>query len=450
MNNVLLLSGTLGVLLIGAAITLKKSKDKIKELEGITERFKGVIDLEKEKEKIISEADKKVKNLSDEDSRLNVSINKKKGEILDLNGKLSTLRKELSDTVEEVDIQEYGFYKPKYSFPDSKGYKQRLDEIIAKQKIMIKNKTAVICSTEWTVDGNRAKGIAMTNDNIKVILRAFNGECDSAIAKVKYNNVHTMEKRIEKSFEQVNKLNTRNHCSIVYDYLMLKIQELHLNHEYHEKLQEEKEEQKAIKEQMREEEKAQREFERAVAKAQKDEEMAKKALEEAKAQLEKVHGEKSDKLMLKIEELQRKLEEAEANNERAVSMAQMTRSGYVYVISNIGAFGENIYKIGMTRRLEPLDRVRELSSAAVPFKFDVHAMIYSTDAPELENQLHKEFDHKRVNKINNRKEFFKVSIDEIEKSVDKIHGSEFRLTKLAEAREFRETKAMEREELKAV
>ena len=142
-----------------------------------------------------------------------------------------------------------------------------------------------------------------------------------------------------------------------------------------------------------------------------------------------------------MKELEKSLEEAHSKNERAKSMAQQTRSGHVYIISNIGSFGEDVYKIGMTRRLEPLDRVKELGDASVPFTFDVHAMIYSEDAPTLEKVLHDKFAGKRVNMVNHRKEFFGVPIDDIEKEVLKIDSSaEF--VKTIEAQEYTETKAI--------
>lgn len=131
------------------------------------------------------------------------------------------------------------------------------------------------------------------------------------------------------------------------------------------------------------------------------------------------------------------LAEARANKERAISMAQQTKAGYVYVISNIGSFGEGIYKIGMTRRLDPEDRIRELSNASVPFKFDIHAMIYSEDAPALEALLHNAFETNKVNKINGRKEFFNVSLDEIENKI-RESGINASFVKIPEARDYRE------------
>lgn len=268
---------------------------------------------------------------------------------------------------------------------------------------MIKNETAAYCTTEWTVENSKSKGKKMTKDNLKLMLRAFNGEADSAIAKVKYNNIKVMENRITKAFDTINKLNQVNRCYISTEYLNLKLKELDLNYELAEKLQEEKEGQRQIREQMREEERAQREFEKA------------------KEKLSKAHGKELETLNSQIEKLKEELNNAIEQGKRATSMAQLTKAGHVYVISNIGSFGENVYKIGMTRRLEPMDRIYE-----------------------LENALHKAFYEYRVNKINDRREFFKISLQEIE-NVAKEYKADVIFTHLADAEQYRQTLAIEKE-----
>ena len=289
--------------------------------------------------------------------------------------------------------------------------------------------------------GSKAKGSQMVNRQSRLMLRAFNGECDSIILKVKYNNVGKIEDRIESAYNAINKLGESQQCRINQRYLNLKMDELHLVHEYQEKLEAEKEEQRQIREQMREEQRAQRELEKAQLEAEKEESRYQKALEKARKEIGQATGEKYSKLETEIERLNELLVEAQANKERAKSRAQMTKSGYVYVISNIGSFGEDVFKIGMTRRLEPTDRIRELGGASVPFHFDVHAMIFSENAPALENLLHKTLASKRVNQINPRKEFFNVSLEEIERVVHGQH-SEIEFTLLAKAEEFRKTQAM--------
>ena len=196
---------------------------------------------------------------------------------------------------------------------------------------------------------------------------------------------------------------------------------------------------------MREEEKARREIEKAIKDAEKEERLLAKALKEAKAQLAAAHGDEKAEYEAKLAELQDKLLAAEERGQRAISMAEQTRRGHVYVISNIGSFGENVFKIGMTRRLEPLDRVKELGDASVPFEFDVHAMIFSEDAPKLEKELHRHFDKDSVNKVNPRKEFFDISLPVIRQKVDQMGMKEVHWTMKAEAAEYRESLAITRE-----
>lgn len=362
-------------------------------------------------------------------------------ELRTLHASIKQLRKEFEALDEEANLQSFGFYKPRYDFAASNQYQSKLDDIRDLQKRMIKDKSAAVCRIEWTVNGSRVEGRKQINQTLKLILRAFNGESDAAIAKVKYNNVVVMETRICKSLETVNNLAGVQQCQIAPAYLKLKLQELYLVHEYQEKVQAEKEEQRRIREEMREEEIAIRELERAKQEAEREETRYADALRKAREEADRAVGEKQQKLVGKIEELQRRLEEAQSNKERAIARAQMTRSGHVYVISNVGSFGENVYKIGMTRRLDPMDRVRELGDASVPFLFDVHAIIYSEDAPTLETKLHREFQHRRVNMVNERKEFFRVSIDEIAAFVQRNHG-DIEITLAAEAADYRKTIAM--------
>ena len=194
---------------------------------------------------------------------------------------------------------------------------------------------------------------------------------------------------------------------------------------------------------MREEEKAYREIQTALIKAEAEEKKYLERIEKASITIQTLQGEKLEKAMAQIAELEARLIEARENKERALSMAEQTKRGHVYVISNIGSFGENVYKIGLTRRLDPMDRVRELGDASVPFPFDVHAMIFSEDAPKLEAELHRRFSDRRVNMINNRKEFFNVTLEEIAEVV-KEFNSLIEFTQVAEARDYRETKALKK------
>ncbi|PID21004.1 ATPase [Sporosarcina sp. P3] len=338
-------------------------------------------------------------------------------------------------------MQSFGFFEPKYDLEDSAAYKIRLSEIRNKQKEMVIKKDAASYNSNWTVNGSKAEGRKMNNNLLKLAIRSFNNECDVAISKVKVSNIKSMEDRINRTFETINKLNASNQIQLKVNYLNLKHEELYLALEYNQKLEKEKEEQREIREQIREEEKARREIAKLKEAIEKEEKHFIQALQKLEKQKEDATQEQLSELELKIAELNQKLEEINEQKEDVLNRERNTRAGYVYVISNIGSFGEDVYKIGMTRRLEPLDRVKELGSASVPFLFDVHAMIFSEDAPTLENTLHRTFNDKRLNLINERKEFFKVSLEEIQDVVERNHDKtiEFKTTALAE--DYRQTLA---------
>ena len=350
----------------------------------------------------------------------------------------SRLKKDIGLFESKLDLIEYGIYEPVYDFDKSDDYREEQKRVIEQQKYMIKEGQAAVCSADWTVEGSAAKGAVIISRFKKLMLRAFNGESAAYISKVKWNNVNQMKQRIAKSYEDINKLGEGFKVSLNLSYLQLKEKELALEYEYQAKKQQEKEKMKAIQDELREEEKARREFEQAQKEAEKQELLYTKALEKARKEMGLATGTTYDMLHEQIQNLEIELASAKEKKERALSMAQQTKRGHVYVISNIGSFGENVFKIGMTRRLEPEDRVRELGDASVPFKFDVHAMIYSDEARTLEYELHKAFAEKKVNMLNYRREFFNVSLKEIEDKVKEL-GFEGEFTSIAEAMEFRET-----------
>lgn len=272
---------------------------------------------------------------------------------------------------------------------------------------------------------------------------AFNGKVDSILAKVKHNNYGKLEQAIKDAFNLVN-YNGKpfRDARITPDYLDLRQQELQWAVKTHELRQIELEEQREIRQQIREEEKARREIEKAIKSAEKEERLLQQAMKKARAELQSASDEQKAQYELQLSELEQKLIEAEQQGQRALSMAQQTRRGHVYIISNIGSFGEDVFKIGMTRRLEPLDRVKELGDASVPFAFDVHAIIYSEDAPNLEKELHHHFNHHSVNKVNPRKEFFNLSILSIKDFIAEKGYTDVHWTMKAEAQEYRESLAI--------
>lgn len=280
---------------------------------------------------------------------------------------------------------------------------------------------------------------------IRFAIDAFNGRVDSVLSRAKADNVGTLEQQIRDAYALVNHNGSAfRNARITEQFLHARLDELKYACMVHALRERDKEQQRRIREQMREEEKARREIERALKEAAREEEALQKAMAKVQAQVAKANDEQRAVFEAQLHDLQAKLRDAESRNQRALSMAQQTKAGHVYVISNIGSFGEHVYKVGMTRRLEPLDRVKELGDASVPFGFDVHAMIWSDDAPRLEAQLHKVFVRSQVNKVNPRKEFFRVPLGEIRGYLERL-GINASWTVAAAAAEYRETLELERQ-----
>lgn len=313
---------------------------------------------------------------------------------------------------------------------------ENLKKLRQNNKMMIVNRQAGICEY---MDNERQKTA------VDFVIDAYNGKVDSILSTVRKDNYGILKQKIEDAFQLVN-FNGKafRNARISEIYHQARLEELKWAVVAQELRAAELEEQRQIREQIREEEKARKEFEKAIKDAEKEEQTLKRLIEKAEAQVSRANEEQKALFQQKLEELQGKLEQAEEKNQRAISMAQQTKTGNVYVISNIGSFGEHVYKIGMTRRLEPLDRVRELGDASVPFEFDVHAMIYSEDAPVLERQLHKKFLKNQLNEINPRKEFFRLDLSDLKNHIETI-GINCKWTLLAEAKQYRETLKLEEE-----
>ena len=426
---------------------LKKIDVLTLENEKINKMYKELSETKLSIEQMsVLELQKNISEKTNELATVNQSISEKTNllnEVLTrINNLLSherNLQSQLTVLESDIAMEEFGLYKPRYDFASSLEYKDKLNVIREMQKAMIKSKSAVNYFENWTVDGSKAKGKKMTNDNIKMILRSFNNECEAAINKVKFSNIESIEKRIQTSFNQHNKLNETNKVSLTQRFLDLKLQELYLAFEYEQKKEEEKE---ALREQ--------REKEKEEKALQKEIESKKKVIHKEMSHLENVISELEMKLILadesekesleaQILELKENLNKFEEEIEELDYRTANAAAGYVYVISNIGSFGEDVVKIGVTRRLDPLERISELSSASVPFKFDVHALIFSYDAYNLEASLHNKFSDKRLNAVNNRKEFFKIPIDEIENELQIYKDLTIDFSKVPEAQEYRES-----------
>lgn len=375
-------------------------------------------------------------------SVLNNTISSKEEEIKKLNCIISSKKSEIIAIDDEITVQEFGLYKPQFDFANALGYKEKLFGIRAEQKSMIKDKTAVLGATNWQVNGSTAKGKKMLSDMQKLLLRAFNSECDELVSKVKYTNFDASLNKIRKSAEAISKLGSTMNISISQKYLNLKIKELRLAFEYQQKKQEEKEAQKAARAEMREAARLQKEIEAQRKKIEKEQTHYQTAYEKLLKQLEE-DPDNSD-LLAKKSELENQLNDIDRAIKDIDYREANQRAGYVYIISNIGAFGENVYKIGMTRRLDPQDRVDELGDASVPFNFDVHAMIFSDDAPALEAALHKAFEDRKLNMVNTRREFFNVTLAEIKEVVKENFDKTVEFVDVPDAEQFRVSQKMKR------
>lgn len=374
----------------------------------------------------IAELEVKKEKLEKENARLSSSVEK--------------LRQEAIFFEDSITFQDFGLYTPRYNFVTAEEYKLRLDKIRTQQKEMIKADTAIAGSKNWTVDGSKSKGNKMIKDMKKLFLRAFNSDCEDVITRIKYNNYEMSLKKIHQSADSIEKLGKMMSLYITSKYINLKVDELHLAFEYQQKKQEEKEAQKAARAEMREAARLQKEIEAQRKKIEKEQTHYQTAYEKLLKQLEEC-PENTDLLIKKVE-LESRLDDIDKAIKDIDYREANQRAGYVYIISNIGAFGENVYKIGMTRRLDPQDRVDELGDASVPFNFDVHAMIFSDDAPALESALHKAFENRKLNMVNTRREFFNVTLDEIKKVVKKNFDKTVEFIDVPYAEQFRVSQKM--------
>lgn len=365
-------------------------------------------------------------------SQVDKAVDSKTAELIDLQEQIDDARESL----------ELGLVRTEFQFETVDEYKSRLSELRAEQKefcrdLLEKTKN----NTKFTYNNSISKGRKMVCDIQKLIIRGFNAECDDYVRKVKTSNAEQYKEKIEKSAAVYSKLGgSVLNLIIPRYYVKLKLEELDIAYEYALFKEEEKEKARELREQQREEMKLKKEIEQQRKKLEKERTQYQKALSDAKSQLEESGA--TPELEQKISDLEANLGEVERGISDVDYREANQRAGYVYVISNIGAFGEDVYKIGMTRRLDPTERVRELGDASVPFTFDIHALIFSDDAPSLEAALHREFDDRRVNMVNNRREFFRVSLDEIKEVVKKNYDKTVEFFDEPDAEQYRMSQAI--------
>ncbi|HAS6184269.1 TPA: DUF4041 domain-containing protein [Vibrio vulnificus] len=466
-NNLLIFVGlSLAAILLTYVLTKRSANKKIKQYRSIDEALVKIkeqfefttnahelllkaTELAKQELSDINSETAELQKLKGQDDSLKLSIKQQtdhlestKRTLSDLYASVEQGEMELEELMGDIDLysrlDEYtshGHYEmPQYLYETSTRFAEEIKDIRQQQKDMIKDKTAITFPESTVISKDKSFNNKILSGQVKLMLTAFNIECDMLIGKVSPSSFGRTLERIEKLANTLEKSAATFECGFDIEYVELKFEECKLQYQYTLKKQEEIAEQKLIKEQIREEQRAIKEFEKAIAEAEKEEKMYRNLLEKAQQELAKATDQERSEMEQRIAILEQQLAEAEAKEERAKSMAEQTRKGHVYVISNIGSFGEDVYKIGLTRRLEPMDRVKELGDASVPFPFDVHAMIYTDDAPALETALHREFHSKRVNAVNLRKEFFNVDLMAIQDAVERIAGidADFKMTALAE------------------
>lgn len=355
----------------------------------------------------------------------------------------------LTQAYDKAEVQvsqiKVGLSPPNFKIDDDESLKSAIREIRGKQHELIIGQRATSSLTNWTWFGSKSDGQELIKTYNKLMIGAFNAEFDMARDKMRHSSYDAAIKKLRASTKALEKLAETVNVRISSEYLSMKEDELKIWHadlvRKHEEKEARKEQQAILREQNKtlgrlsdDDDDEEDEIENQLATCATE-------LEKARELAKQIAGDDLARLELKIEKIEEEKRELQAKFERAISQAQITRAGYIYVISNIGSFGKGVCKIGMTRRLEPMDRVVELGDASVPYRFDVHTLAFVDDAPRLEKAIHRAFSSKRVNKENHRKEFFLVSPEEV-KDVMEHMGIKSSWYYECDAREYRESELM--------
>lgn len=425
-----------------------KKKQQIEELEKYKEWAEGRISfLESTMPHDIQEKDAILKNLETSISDAKMANTNLAQECSNLKEQKRNLEQELKDSQdklvyvsEALSMEEFGLYEPRFDFTTVEEYKNKLKQLRLTEKSILNDFNESAKNSTWRVNGSVREGRKMVLDLAKLLALAFNSACDDIVRKVKYTNLDTSLNSMRKQFEKVNKYGRVIGISIPTSYLSKKEEEIQVAFEFASFKEKEKENARELREQEREQRKLEKEIAEQRKKLDKEEKQYSKELSVVLKQLEQ-NPENTD-LLEKKDTLESELSEIDKAKKDVDYREANQRAGYVYVISNIGSFGEGIFKIGMTRRLNPMERVRELGDASVPFNFDVHAMIFSDDAPGLEAALHKRFDSKKLNLVNQRREFFKCSLEEIKQAIYDNYDKTVEFIELPDAEQFRVSEKM--------
>lgn len=421
-----------------------------KEKMTIAARVTHLLSLEARESALRAELEALETNIRNAQSKSQNAHDDLNAQLVETERKVERAKQQLNSLMGQIDlysrVDDYTrvghFEMPNYLYDTSVRYQSEIKEVRERQRKLIREKSAVTYPSDLMLCMSKSMDKKILDGQVQLMLSAFNVECDLLIEKVGPANLDRTLEQIEKKAEGLEKSCATLKCGFNTDYVELKFEECKLQFEFVLKKKEEQEEQRIIREQMREEVRVQKQYEEAVKDAEREEAKFSRLLERAREHLAEESGQERSLTLAKINLLEEQLREAQERGTRAKSMAEQTRRGYVYVISNVGAFGERIFKIGLTRRLDPQERIDELSSASVPFPFDVHAMCYSEDAPALEYALHKRFSSHRVNAVNFRKEFFRVDLGEIQAAIEEMVDDEVDFTVTAKADDYFQSKRL--------
>ncbi|PQD99902.1 DUF4041 domain-containing protein [Mycobacterium sp. EPG1] len=366
-----------------------------------------------------------------ETERLRVELAQLRAAKADLDRQISDEQQQLVEVQGQRELQDVGLYEYHHPAESSVDLRTELDRVRAEIKEAVREKLAIHASTGFHFNNSAAQGRKFVNEMSRIMLRAYNAEAENCVKTVKAGNLHTAEARLAKAKDQIEKQGRMIDLRVTDYYHQLRVRELELAAEFHIRVQEEKDLERERKAELREQRKAEQELkaererlERQLAKEQAHYANV-KAMLEANGDLDGIR-----RLEDKLADVQRAIDDVDY---RAANI----RAGFVYVISNVGSFGPNMVKIGLTRRLEPFDRVRELGDASVPFRFDVHTLFFADDAVTVETKLHQAFAARRVNKINLRREFFYATPEEVLEVLKSTVGEVVQYTAEPEAEEYR-------------
>ena len=369
-------------------------------------------------------AEKRLRDINKEVDRSEATLARVTAKTVEQKEELRALGIRYDEGIKMLDVGWTDYESPAAS---SVALKEQLDEVRATIKEMIRTGAAVDASETFTFNNSKTKGRKFVRDMAKMMLRAYNAEAENCVLTVKAGNGNVARNRLERARDQIVKLGALINLQINFHYHRLRIKELELTLQYQNAKKAEKEAEREKRARLREQARAEKELRAERERLEKERQHylnVLKAVEEA--------GDSTE-----AEKLRQQLAEIEEGINDVIKREANSRAGYVYVISNIGSFGERMVKIGMTRRLDPMDRVRELGDASVPFKFDVHALFFSDDAVSVETELHHRFADKRVNRINTRREFFYATPAEVREALKDIAGNLLEFTEEPEAEQYR-------------